>query len=33
MNDTVPLANPIVEAAIYFFGINLEKEKPVPPPD
>jgi len=31
MNDTGPLATPIVEVAISFFGRKLEKEKPVLP--
>jgi len=32
MNDTGPLAAPIVDATISSFGLRCEKEKPVPPP-
>ena len=33
INETGPDETPIVERTTLFFGLNLEKEKPVPPPD
>ena len=33
INETGPEETPIVERTTLFFGLNLEKEKPVPPPD
>ena len=33
IKDTGPLAAPLVEPTISSFGLSLEKEKPVPPPD
>ena len=32
MNDTGPLATPVVERTIEPFGRSFEKPKPVPPP-
>ena len=32
MKDMGPLDTPLVEATVSFLGLNLEKEKPVPPP-
>jgi hypothetical protein len=33
MNDTGPLATPIVDRTMSFLGRSRENEKPVPPPD
>ena len=33
INDTGPLAMPPVDITLSLLGLNLEKEKPVPPPD
>jgi hypothetical protein len=33
MNDTGPLATPVVDRTIEPFGRRRENEKPVPPPD
>ena len=33
INETGPEDTPIVDFTTLFLGLNLEKEKPVPPPD